>query len=118
MRVVVAEPGKRAEVREIGSGLDAMQAVVGGWLEVVPTWAGHDLWLNEEGRLVGLEPNRLVRAPQSDAWWDIYGTLFVASSNDEGETVSLSETEAEAICAALNGSDFCQPLNGNKWETP
>jgi hypothetical protein len=131
LRVVVAEPGQRAEVREIDGSYKTMCAIVGGYLEVVPVlWAeeGLDCWLNENGRIEGLEPNRLVRAPRADSWWDIYGTLFLARSNEEGDTVSLGADEAQALCDLLNGKDacpgdlllraasFCRPLAGNTWE--
>lgn len=40
MRVVVCEPGKKPEVREIPSTLEAWQAVVGGIVQEVPIGKG------------------------------------------------------------------------------
>ena len=35
MKVVYVEPNKIAEIRKIGSGLKAMQKVVGGYIEAI-----------------------------------------------------------------------------------
>lgn len=121
IRVVVAEPGKPAEVRMIpADDGEALRALVGGWLECVPLWDGkHDIWLNEEGKLMGLEPNRMVRAPGAPIngrdrgfpAWDIVGTLVVAAHDDEGNTTSIEASEAERIADALTGvTTMCRPL--------
>ena len=111
-RVVVCEPGKPAEVRLIENTTEAMRALVGGWLECVPLWDGeHDIWLNEEGKLLGLEPNRMVAAPQPGAGWDIVGTFFVAAHDDAGDTVSIEPAEADRSADALTGiTTRCRPL--------
>jgi hypothetical protein len=107
IRVVVAEPNRPAEVRMIGRSLDAMQAIVGGYIEHV-FWGKLDVYLNEEGRLTGHPPNRVVGG------YDIVGTLFVSRSDAEGEQVSQSESEAEKIRVAL---DAAMP-GGGGWKDP
>lgn len=121
LRVVVAEPGKPAEVRMIENTSEAMRAIVGGWLERLPLWDGeHDIWINEEGKLLELPPNRMVRAPGCNGEaWDIVGTLFVAAHNDEGDTTSLSPGEADRIADALTGTTTrCRPLLASEVEEP
>ena len=121
IRVVVAEPGKPAEVREIPSGGDALRAIVGGWLESLPLWDGeHDIWINEEGKLLELPPNRMVRAPGCNGEaWDIVGALVVTAHNDEGETTSLSPAAAARIADALTGTTTCcRPLLASEVEEP
>lgn len=121
LRVVVAEPGKPAEVREIDEGGDALRAIVGGWLECLPLWDGeHDIWINEEGKLLDLEPNRMVRAPGCNGEaWDIVGTLVVAAHNDEGDTTSLSRGDADRIADALTGvTTHCRPLLASEVQEP
>lgn len=123
LRVVVAEPGKPAEIREIDNTLEAMQAVVGGNLECLPICTGHDVWINEEGKLLGLEPNRMIATGHGDgSAWDVVGTLFVADS-DCGETISLSKQTAQALVVALNAganerSGFCRPLLASEVQEP
>lgn len=121
LRVVVAEPGKPAEVREIEGDIgEALRALVGGWLECVPLWDGvHDIWLNEEGKLLGLEPNRMVRASSDGAAWDIVGTLVVAAHNEQGDTTSLTLDAAGRIAAALTGTTpYCRPLLASEVSEP
>lgn len=123
LRIVVAAPGKPAEIREIDNTFQAMQAVVGGHLECLPIWSGHDLWINEEGKLLGLAPNRLLTTGRCDgSAWDVVGTLFVAD-NEDGETVSLSVEAAEALVIALNAgpndrSGLCRPLLASEVQEP
>lgn len=123
LRVVVAEPGKPAEIREIDGSFEAMRAIVGGYLECLPIWSGYDVWINEEGKLLGLEPNRLLATGRCDgSAWDVVGTLFVAD-NEDGETVSLSVEAAEALVVALNAkasdrSGLCRPLLASEVQEP
>lgn len=110
IRVVIAEPGKLAEVREIESTAEAMQAIVGGWLEVVPLGDPEDrldCWLNEEGRLLGLPFNRNVPAPIG-GFWDLHSTFFVCRNDGDGNCTGLSEEEARSVCRLL---DECQGGN-------
>mgnify|MGYP003293966992 CR=1 FL=1 len=62
MKVVAVKPSKKPEVREIGSGLEAMQAVVGGLIEAVyPFEDPVALVCNEEGKIDGMPLNRCLR---------------------------------------------------------
>lgn len=59
MRVVVIEPPRNASVRDVPNTLEALQQLVGGYLETVRVFADKDFTFicNEEGRLKGLAPN-------------------------------------------------------------
>ena len=58
MRVVVCEVGKDSEVREIGTAIQAWQAVVGGYVQEVPLGGSFYLYCNEDGISLGLPFNR------------------------------------------------------------
>jgi len=92
IKTIVARVGQHPAVEEIEAGLDGMQAVVGGYIERVQLSETVDLWLNEEGRITGLPLNRLVRDDYGNDW-DVHGDVFLASHDDEGDTVSLSEED-------------------------
>ena len=64
MRVVICEPGKLSRIAEIQSGLESLQQVVGGYIE--PYYGFEEevcIICNEEGKLIGLPPNRMIYLP-------------------------------------------------------
>jgi hypothetical protein len=118
IRVVVAEVGCEAEIKEIDSGLEAMQAIVEGPIEVLRLNGHIFMVVNEEGRLKKLPPNRIftvvdgrrfepgitehARAnPTTTRAFQILGTMFVSKTGG-GSFVSLTEEEAEEIRQILN----------------
>lgn len=95
MQVVVCEPGGQPVVKMIPKGLEGMQAVVGGMIELVKL-GPFDLFCNEEGLMMELPFNRYVgRTP-------IVGTFFVCKANDEGETLGLSDADVAVVLKALS----------------
>ena len=79
INVLVCEPGGKMEIREIDNTLEAMQEIVGGYIEVIPLGgdAGLVCVCNEEGKLMGL--------PTSINVWNepVAGTCFICK--DAGE---------------------------------
>lgn len=99
IRVVVAAPHRAAEVREIPNTLEAMQAVVGGFIEELPRWgdiAGCIVIVNEEGRPQGLQPNRAWPAGS-----ELFGTIFVTKRGTNADYLSLTEVEVAEIVRLL-----------------
>lgn len=81
MKVLVVEPGKPAEEREIEDGLKSMQEIVGGYIEAYyPFRDPVVLICNEEGKLNGLPYNRTVGGDQ------IMGTFFLCGIGREDLT--------------------------------
>jgi len=98
IRIVVKKEGMFAPpvVQEMEKGLENMKAIVGGWLECphIPGLAeeGIDLWCNEEGKFNGSKPNFML------PWGDtVHGAVFFASSNDEGDTIGLSDAQVAFV---------------------
>lgn len=55
-------PAKEPVVREIDSSLQAMQEVVGGYIQALYPWSDPiALICNDEGKLMGMAPNRFRR---------------------------------------------------------
>lgn len=70
-----------------GETLPALQALVGGLVDVVNLGRDVDMWVNDEGRYtqpLNLGASLTARQP-------IYGVAVLAGSNDEGETISLPD---------------------------
>lgn len=57
IRVIVKEPGKPAEQREIENNLETLQELVGGYIEDVHIGSNILVIVNEEGKLKHLDFN-------------------------------------------------------------
>ena len=102
VKVLVFPVGKPAEVREIASGLEAMQAVVGGYIEAVALNENVTLWCNEEGKVTGLPLN--LRAPRDPMFPHdiIAGDFFLSRvSQKTGATTSLTEKDIKTFTEAF-----------------
>ena len=95
VKALMIEPNKSPCVVELMTDLDSLQKAVSigapeqGLIEFVYLEDNVSLLLNEEGKLIGLEPNRRLGD-------DILcGVFYVVAENDEGELISLSEAQLE-----------------------
>ncbi len=95
IKVVRVEPGKTPEVCLIKNDLRSLQEAVSigadhvGLIEIVSLDVGECLLLNEEGKLIGLQPNRRLGK-------DILcGVFYIAGENEHGVLTSLSEESTE-----------------------
>ena len=99
LRVLVVEPMKMSEVREIKPSLDDMQAIVGGYIQAV--YPFHDrvaLVCNEEGKNLGLPYNRPLTNDRGVPYDMICGTFFLAGLGSE-DFVSLTEAQIQKFSA-------------------
>lgn len=101
IRVVVIEPEKPARITEIGQGLESMQAVVGGYIQVIPAYAiPGGKKLSRELILVMNEEGKLDDLPYNFEIWDgadyIVGTCFICKEKGD-EMVGLSEEETQSV---------------------
>lgn len=101
LTVVVQKPGEVASVAQMENSLDAMQAIVGGWIERVHGYAtglpnGVDIYANENSKMTaGFPPNVWLFDKQDQIW----GTFFIVGVDDStGEYRSLTANElSEAV---------------------
>ncbi len=95
MKVLVVEPMKPCEAREIPDTLEAMQAIVGGYIQAVyPFQEEVAVVCNEEGRNLDLPFNRPL-IDESGLPYDIVcGTFFMAGFSGE-HFVSLTEEQIQ-----------------------
>ena len=82
IKAVLIKPYNERKVVEIENTLEALQAAVGGYIE--PVYRPDDIILlvNEEGNLIGLEPNIL----------GLVGNILVVHNGGE-DFMSLSDDE-------------------------
>ena len=91
IKVLKIEPGKLPKVVELKNELTALQEAVSigadyrGLIEIVSLDEKTCLLLNEEGKLIGLQPNRRLGQ-------DILcGVFYVVGQNNSGDLASLDE---------------------------
>ena len=121
MRVLVVEPKRRPEVREIDSSLDSMQKIVGGLIQpVYPFDEPVALVCNDEGKLMNLPANRGLRDEDGQIYDIVCGTFFVCGApGDSDHFTSLSPEQIKQyqklfyipeIFWGMDGRIVCLPL--------
>ena len=87
MNVLMVEPGKAPYEMQIGSDLQSMQALVGGYIQAVyPYEEPVALICCESGKLDGLMLNRALRDSDGDIYDIIAGTFFIAGLGESDFT--------------------------------
>ena len=93
IKALMIEPRKRPCVVELGNNLDSLQKAVSigadyqGLSEFVYLEDNVSILLNEEGKLIGLEPNRRLG---NDI---LVGVFYVVAEDEEGNLVSLTSAQ-------------------------
>lgn len=91
IKVLIVEPMKPCEVREILPDLKSLQGVVGGKIEMVsPFTESAAIICNAEGKNLNLPPNRLLCDRHGDPHDVLCGTFLIAGVGGEN-FVSLTD---------------------------
>lgn len=92
MRVLYFKPGViRPMIYRIDGDLASMQQTVGGYIETVPLGDGLVLVCDEEARLKGSPPNRVIDGIV------ICGAFFICRQGRDGDLTDLTLTDAQDI---------------------
>ena len=95
--VLKVEPGKSPETVTMPNTLDAMQKMVGGYIEVIPL---NDVCLvcNEDVKLMGLEGNRRLG-----------NAFFLAGDTRSGDLCSLTQDQLQRFGELFAKPETFQP---------
>ena len=94
MRVLVVEPERRPEVREIDDSLETMQEIVGGLIQpIYPFDEPVALICNDEGKLMILSPNRGLRDKDGQIYDIVSGTFFLCGAPPDNDHFTSLTTE-------------------------
>lgn len=95
-------PGKKPEARVIPNTLEALQELVGGYIEAItaPIGEGCVFIMNEEGKLRGMEPNFHYRG-------DVFvGPVFICGrSGEDFSNLQLRDCGMNTLLAILHNND-------------
>ena len=95
IRVVYVEPGRLAREAEIGTELEDLQAVVGGFIETYyPFEEEVCIVCDDEGKFDGALPNRAVRNEDGRIMDVIFGPFFICDCRGE-EFGSLTDEQIQ-----------------------
>lgn len=120
MKVLVLSNGE-LKVQDIGEGLEELQKIVGGFIEI--PFLGHkfsnndiDVIINEEGKLIkGMKPEiAIVNEERGNILDIVYGNCIFASHDEEGNTVALSEEQMQIVMEELE--TVIELMNKNTFE--
>lgn len=94
IRGLFIKPGCSPEVIHFKNGYKELQRLVEGNFEMPYLFDDVDVVINEEGKLNGSLPNRFLfhRGRLADI---LFGNILLVDSNEEGETISLSDDKIE-----------------------
>lgn len=121
MRVLVVEPERRPEVREINGSLESMQEVVGGLIQALfPFEERVALVCNDEGKLMDLPANRGLRDKDGQIYDIVFGTFFLCGAPAESDHfASLTQEQIERyqkkfhtpeMFLGMDGRIVCLPM--------
>ncbi|OQC17223.1 MAG: hypothetical protein BWX72_00442 [Firmicutes bacterium ADurb.Bin080] len=104
VKAIVKEPGKEAEIKEVIIKLESLQKIVKGMIEIIPfpDIEGLDIILNEEGKLINLDPNILIPEYNDLAVGPI---IVLGFDEDKGDHRSLSEEEIKKVKEYIKKND-------------
>lgn len=120
MRVLVVEPERRPEVREIDDSLKTMQDIVGGLIQPIYLDDPVALVCNDEGKLMNLPANRGLRDKDGQIYDIVFGTFFLCGAPpDSDHFISLTPEQIERyrerfytpeMFWGMDGHIVCLPL--------
>jgi len=109
MNIVIVEPGTSPRAAVIAPEFSSMQEVVGGLIQAIYLFDEEvALVCNEEGKLMGLPPNRVLRHPETDEIYDVVaGTFFLCAAPAHSENFeSLAEEQIQRYTKYFSTLEF------------
>lgn len=110
IQVIICRPGKKAYTCQISNQLEIMQDIVDGYIECfrMPYDPKIIIVCNEEGKLKGMENNRVIRNGAGQAIEIIAGTFLIVREGLDGEFASLN---AQDLIRYMNLMDESVTMN-------
>ena len=120
MRVIVVEPKKKPMVQDIGSDLESMQKIVGGPIQAIyPFEEPVALICNEEGKLLNLPLNRVLRDDEGNVYDIISGTFFLcATPPDSDHFAGLTDQQVKTYMKRFDRPEMFLNVGGDLFVLP
>lgn len=83
---------------------EVIRSAVDGWIEAVDLSDEMTMWVNEEGKLIGLIRNDMATKMFREVFGNVDvimgDVIFTGGSDDEGETLGLTDEQLEKLAQA------------------
>ena len=115
MRVLVVEPERRPEVKEIDDSLKEMQGIVGGYIQsIYPFEEPVALVCNDEGKVMNLPLNRGLRDKNGQMYDIVFGTFFLCGAPaDSDHFTSLTPEQIEQYRKRFHTPEMFWGMDGH-----
>lgn len=114
MRVLVVEPKRRPEVREIDDSLKAMQEIVGGLIQPIYLDDSVVLICNDEGKMINLPMNRGLRDKGGQIYDIVSGTFFLCGTPADSDCfTSLTQEQIERYKERFHTPEMFWGMDGH-----
>lgn len=109
VRVTVDGQVQVLDLNTVDSELETLQSAVGGWIQAVNVVGGMSMYLNEEGKILGLPKNRIATSYFDDTFGEgedivVGDVVFTGLPDREGDTTSLTSTQLQDIVDRVGAS--------------
>ena len=120
IKVIILNEGK-LEVTEIANTLEALQSIVGGYIEIPlisKVFRQHkiDVVINSEGKYIeGLRPEIAIVKETTNTTLDVvYGNCVFVSHDDMGNTIGLNDEQIKVVTEELKLNAMLHENGENK----
>ena len=118
IKVILCKPDERAEIVEIDDKLEAMQELVGGYIQEYMPWEDEvAIICNEEGKMTGLPLNRGIRGDDGQLQDIIAGDFFICYAPIASERFLSMPPELEKKYKELFDLPEMFMMDGNEIQT-
>lgn len=97
-------------VETVDTTLDALQGAVGGWVQAVDLSGSLTLWVNEEGKMIGLPHNPYAQRLWDDAYgkgtdYIVGNAVLTGGADEDGNTLGLDDLSIATVMAGVGLAD-------------
>lgn len=108
MKVIYCKVGQAPKILEIDGTLESMQSLVGGDIETYPyEYEPMVFVMNEEGKLRGLQPHRIIASGRDIICGDFFVAAFGKNEDEEDDIVGLTEDQEDIVLATIGSGRLC-----------
>ena len=113
IKVLYIAPNRKPVLTDIENDLNALQGMVGGYIEALTLSETACIICNEEGKINGLPLNRSLKNNEGEIYEIIAGSFIIAGNDfTSGEFASITDEDAEKYKNEFGKGEVFMMSNG------